>query len=176
MRTIRTKIYKFEELTPEGQNKAIEQNSDINVDYNWWEGIYEDAKNIDLKITSFDLDQNKHTKGDFLMHAYSCAKKIIAEHGRNCETFQLAEMYLGFYKEALILHSDGTDLEYIKEGEETYFYEYIDDKSEQFLKDILNAYANILQSSYEYLTSEEAIKNTLIANEYEFFINGKIYS
>jgi anthranilate/para-aminobenzoate synthase component I len=175
MRTIRTKIYKFEELTHEGQNKAISENSDINVDHNWWSGVYEDAKQIDLKLTDFDLHQNNRVNGHFLMHAYSCAKKIIAEHGKNCKTYQLAEMYLGFYKEALILHSDGTDLEYIKEGEESYFDEYIEDKSEQFLKDLLNEYENLLRQDFEYRQSEEAIKETLISNDYEFLINGKIY-
>jgi hypothetical protein len=31
-----------------------------------------------------------------------------------------------------------------------------------------------LESSYNYLISEEAIKETIIANEYDFYENGKI--
>jgi hypothetical protein len=33
----------------------------------------------------------------------------------------------------------------------------------------------MLRHEYEYLTSEEAIKETLIINEYDFTIDGKIY-
>jgi len=40
MRTIRTKIYKFNELSKDVQNKVIERNWDINVNDEWWEFIY----------------------------------------------------------------------------------------------------------------------------------------
>ena len=44
MRTITFEIYKFDELSPEAQAKAILNNCNINIeDYNWWESIYEDA-------------------------------------------------------------------------------------------------------------------------------------
>ena len=50
-RTIRTKVYLFSELSDQAKQKVIEDNYDINVDYEWWESAYEDAANIGLKIT-----------------------------------------------------------------------------------------------------------------------------
>jgi len=59
MRTIRTKIYSFNELSKEAQNVAIDKMRYINVDDNWWLSTYEDAENIGLKITSFDIERNE---------------------------------------------------------------------------------------------------------------------
>jgi hypothetical protein len=61
MRTVRTKVYKFDELSEEAQEIAIEQFSDINVDYDWYEFVYDDFSEIcktigisvDLKRTYF---------------------------------------------------------------------------------------------------------------------------
>ena len=50
MRTIETKVYKFEELTKEAQSKAIEKCYDINVCHDWWECTYNDAKTIEAQI------------------------------------------------------------------------------------------------------------------------------
>ena len=41
MRTIRTKVYKFDELTPLAQNKAIELLNDLNVHANWFDPTIE---------------------------------------------------------------------------------------------------------------------------------------
>ena len=41
MRTIRTKVYKFDELTPAAQDKAIELLYDLNVSHNWYEWTIE---------------------------------------------------------------------------------------------------------------------------------------
>ena len=41
----------MEKLSDKAKQKAIEKFYDINVDYDWWDSVYEDAKNIGLKIT-----------------------------------------------------------------------------------------------------------------------------
>ena len=43
-----------------------------------------------------------------------------------------------------------------------------------FVKELLNAYWKILYDDYEYLTSEEAIKETIEANEYDFDEDGNL--
>jgi hypothetical protein len=59
MRTIRTKVYKFDELSEAAKETAIEQFSDINVDYDWYEFVYDDFSAICKTIgVSVDL---KHT-------------------------------------------------------------------------------------------------------------------
>lgn len=172
MRTVRTKVYKFEELSKQAQEVAIEKNSDINVNYDWWNFTYEDAENIGLKLNGFDLDRNKHATGDFSNGAYDTALEIISNHGENCETYKVAKDFINFWDEAVKLHSDNITLDKVKDGSEDYFDEYISDKEDEFLKDILNCYSDILQNESEYLQGEEAIKEALIANEYEFTKDG----
>ena len=41
-------------------------------------------------------------------------------------------------------------------------------------KALLNDYLSLLSNEYEYLISDEAIKETITANEYEFYENGKL--
>jgi len=57
MRTIETTVYKFDELSDEAKQQSIENLYDLNVDYEWWDCTYEDAENIGLKISEFDLDR-----------------------------------------------------------------------------------------------------------------------
>jgi uncharacterized protein (DUF2342 family) len=55
VRTVQTKLYNFEELSKEAQQKAIDNLRDINVDYQGWdEHIMDAAFDCNLKITSYD--------------------------------------------------------------------------------------------------------------------------
>lgn len=169
MRTIETNIYQFSELSETAKAKAIENLYDINVDYNWWQFVYEDAKNIGLKITAFDLDRNRNADGEFLLNPVNVAKAILNEHGETCETYKTAKTFLGdceaIQKKAEAI---GTD------GDEDYWHEdEISELEDEFLKNLLEDYSIILQKEYEYLTSEEAIIQTIEANEYEFTEDGK---
>ena len=175
MKTISIQLYSFDELSQEAQQNAINKLSDINVDYNWWEYTYQDAENIGLKITSFDLDRNRHAEGYFMQDAYNTSDRIMTEHGENCSTYKTAKDFFNFWNEAVKLHSDNIIIDKVKEGSEHYFDEYVKDKEDEFLKSLLNDYSVILQNESEYLQSEEAIKETIIANEYDFTENGQMY-
>ena len=94
MRIIETKVYKFDELPEDIKEKAIENLYDINVDYEWWQFIYEDAEQIGLEITEFDIDRASYCKGKFTLSAEEVAANIIKDHGKDCETFKTASSYL----------------------------------------------------------------------------------
>lgn len=149
MRTFTTKhtVYNFDELSEDAKQKALENLYDINVNYDWWEFIYEDAENIGLKITGFDLDRNKHATGRLIHELPEVCKAIMSEHGEITDTYQLAKKWRN------------------KHGY---------DNEEEFSKALLEEYANILQKDYEYLTSEEAIIEAIQANEYEFYEDGRM--
>jgi hypothetical protein len=171
MRTITKTVeaYKYDELSDQAKEKAIEHFSDINVDHDWWSGSCEDAKNIGLKITSFDLDRNRHAEGNFIIDAENCAKAIIKEHGKDCETYKTAKAYLKEYKtafDAMEKAEDGEVLHY--QDEQT-----LQDINNEFLKSLLEDYSIMLQKESEYLTRQEAIEETIRANEYEFTKDGK---
>ncbi len=154
METRTYKVYKFDELTDEGKEKAIQNLSDINVDRDWWELIDDDAKTIGLTIDGFGLDRDKHVDGSLCMSVQDSIKAIYENHGKNCETYVLAEEYEENIKNCIA--DDVPDME---------------DEYERALKE---EYASILQKEYEYLTSDEAIIETIQANDYDFTEDGKI--
>jgi myo-inositol catabolism protein IolC len=170
MRKIETIVYKFDELSAEAQDKAIDKLYDINVDYQWWDSVYDDAENVGIRISEFDLDRNRHCKGRFINYALDTAEAILVNHGNMCETYKTAEAYLAeraaFIKSEMAANAD--DDEFTEDDIES------DDIDMDFLKSILEDYSIMLQHEYDYLTSSEAIKATIDANEYEFDINGNL--
>ena len=86
MKTISINLYSFDELSEEIQQKVIEKNYYINVDYGWWEFTYEDAANIGLKLTEFDIDSGNYCKGEFTLSVSEVAANIFSNHGEQCET------------------------------------------------------------------------------------------
>lgn len=171
MKIIEIKVYQIDELSDEAKQIAIEELANINVDYDWWNFTYEDAKNIGLKITEFDLERNRHCDGKFFDEPKDVAKKIIEQHGESCGTYKTATNYLA--EISLITTKYGT-ITIDEEIQELYEQEMFD-AVEEFLQDLLEDYLILLQNEYEYLTSEEAIIETIKANEYEFLETGKKY-
>src|SRR5215475_13501750 len=87
------KVYSFEELSDKAKRRALEDHSDCNVNYDWWEWTYDDAEKIGLEITGFDLDRSMSVKGDLTMQVADSCEKILANHGEGCDTYQLALEY-----------------------------------------------------------------------------------
>ena len=170
MRTIRIKLYKFNELSESAKEKAIQSLSDINVDYDWWESIYEDAESIGLKINSFDLDRNRHAKGEFNLAANEVAANIFRDHGEDCETYKTAASFMEEWQPIFNNYMDETHKDYESSDSE----DKLIDMENEFLKSLLEDYSIMLQNEYDYLASEKAIKETIEANDYEFTQDGKL--
>ena len=156
-------VYKFKELSEDAQDKTLEELYNINVDRNWWDSTYDDAANIGLKIDGFDIDRGNYCKGIFTQSAEDVAKAIIEDHEKDCETFKTATEYL---KEL-----DNAKMENAKQEDEDLD---TDDLDAEFLRSLLEDYRIILSNDYDYLTSREAIIETIEANEYEFTEKGKL--
>jgi hypothetical protein len=172
MKTIRIKVYKFNELSQDAQYKAIEKLNDINVDFDWWEYTYQDAKEIGLKITSFDLDRNRHAKGEFILSAAEVAQNIINNHGESCETYKTASNFLESWQPIFNAYMDEENEKYeSREAEEE-----MQEIEEEFLNSLLEDYSIMLQNEYKYLQSDEAIKETIEANDYDFLANGELFN
>jgi len=177
MRTIETVVYKFDELSDEAKQKAIENLYALNVDHEWWDGTYEDAENIGLKITAFDLGRASYVKGSFTQSALDVAKRIIEEHGEHCGTYQTAKNYLAEYHRLVVDQcQEDADRLYSEFAIEIDLSWDIDteDIDNEFLRSLCEDYRIILQNEYEYLISEEAIIETITANEYEFTAEGEM--
>jgi hypothetical protein len=165
-----TKVFPFEELTDEQKDKVFNNYFDINVDLNWWDSTYEDAEQIGLKLTSFDIDRASYCNGDFLLSANEVAQNIFNNHGEHCETYKTAELFMEKWQPVFNAYMDETSEKYESAESESLLMELEDD----FKKSLLEDYRIILTHEYEYLTSREAILETLRANEYEFTEDGKI--
>ena len=152
METREYTVYKFNELTEDQQQKAVERYGDINVDYEWWDCTYEDAKRIGLEITEFD---DYHCIGKLAMMPRDSIRQIWLDHGKNCETYSTACQY---WKE---LKQCDNDDEY-------------DATVEEYCKALCEDYRVMLRNEYEYLTEYEQVAKTLRINEYDFTVDSKI--
>jgi hypothetical protein len=154
MKTIKTKIIElptFEQLTDIQKQKVIENYSDINVDsVFWFEHIIDEAKELGFKIKEFDT-YRKTINAKFTKDAVEVANTILKEHGEACETYKSARNFLEDYNKV------ATDDDAMQDAVVAEFEDYLSDD-----------YLNILCEQYEYCTSEEAIIETLILNEYTF--------
>lgn len=159
-----TKVYRFEELSEKAQKKAWEELYDINVNYEWWGFVYEDAKNIGVKIEEFDLGQGSDCRGRFTVDELDVAEAILKDHGKVCETYQDAYEFVWDAAIAEDQRMDDFDLAYD-----------CPELLEDFRRTIFEDYRIMLRKVYDYLTSDEAIKETIDANDYEFTEDGRIY-
>jgi hypothetical protein len=164
MRTIEIKLYKFEELSEEVQNKVLDHFRYRQVDYEWWKSVYEDAENVGLKITSFDTDRGSYCNFDLINSLEETAEKIIEEHGDVCDTYIAAKKFLAEMNE---LTSKYEDIEDCPEDE-------IAELEDEFKSELENCYLKMLRDEYEYLTSDNSIQEMILANDYEFTEDGTL--
>jgi hypothetical protein len=146
MRTIEVRLYQFDELSEQAKKNVIEANYDINVDHYWWDFTYEDSEEIGIKITEFDL-YHRTINGKLLLDPAEVKKLVVKNHGKQCGTYQYAMSW---------------DMRHEIDQDE-------------FLRGMLREYLKMLQENYDYYTSEEAIIETIRANEYEFTEDGEMY-
>lgn len=171
MKTIQLKLYQFEELPETGKEKAIRNNADFNVNHNWWDMVYEDARNIGLKITGFDLDRAHYCNAEYTEDAIYTARKIRAEHGEKTDTYRLAA---DFQENRDLTVSTWAKDELGQFEQVDLLDEALDHIEDKFLKDLSRQYLRILDNEYDHLTSDEAIADALTANDYWFTADGQM--
>jgi hypothetical protein len=158
METRTYNVYEFDELSKEQQQKVLDKYYDINVDHDWWEFVYSDAEDIGLKILAFDIGSRWEIDTQTLQKPKDIAFNILESHGKHCDTYKVAKYFLvNRHNLKKYRRQDG-----LKECEMT------------FEGDLKQEYLRMLERDYNYLTSEEAVKETLIANEYMFTETGRI--
>ena len=170
MKQVTINVYSFNELSEDAKQKAIENLSDINVNYEWWDCTYEDAKNIGLKLESFDLDRNRHAKGEFILSAIEVAANILSQHGETCDTYKTAQNFLDTHNPIFADYMDENSDNY----ESSELEGLLQDIEDDFLQSLCEDYSIMLQNEYEGLTGEDAIIDAIEANEYEFDEQGNI--
>lgn len=125
------------------KEKALIRLCDINVDHNWWEFTYDDAKDVGIKIKTFDLYRGE-LDADFLYSMDDIANRIMFIQGSSCETYILSSMFLKSRDELVAKYSDGINLELVLEDNFEAFDEDLDDFEQDYQIAIKCAYLSIL--------------------------------
>ena len=206
--------YSFEKLSPEAQKHALEEQRDINVDYQGWEdgvteGFKEDMEeigisDIDISYTGFwsQGDGASFTSDTIDTRKLFNAAGIKSTDALNMEVENRDDKDKEFYDLLDTLEDIGhldrvritpEELKVtIERGSSNYYHENtvsakieIWDEPEgweepgRFIEDLEKEITNFirgkckelygsLSKEYDYLTSDEAVKETLIDNDYEF--------
>ena len=180
MRQETIKIYQFEELNKEAQEKAIENemNNEFYLDYDWWDSDFEEfnerLKNVGLDCETFNFD--------IYQHSFEIVDLRIDDYKKFFKAVDLDRWIisksLGTKEEIEEFEELLYNSEFNKDGEFD-FYGYNCGNEEEtineYIKDLKVKFLKSLQEQYDYLLSDEAIKEHLTINEYEFEENGKIY-
>ena len=85
MKTIETKVYKFEELTDEAKDIAVSNHYYINTDYEWWDWIEMAMETNYLKLKNFSIGRDEFINIEFITDAEDTCRKIIENCGRGEE-------------------------------------------------------------------------------------------
>ena len=197
MRTIQKDIYKFGELSKTSQNNAIEhtRSNEYYLDYEWYSFADEDFKMI-LELIGFYQIETRfsgfYSQGDGAsFKAKYSNEKYITKKVKSCvlANDELNQIISNFQDIKKSLGNKAKDLEF--EIRFDYHHHYchsntmgindISDFAEDFEDDILQCckdladwYYKTLDYEHEFLNSDKSIAEHLIANEYEFEINGEI--
>lgn len=187
MRTIRTKVYKFEELSSEAKQVAIEDNRNINIDFDWYEPMFESFIEKLNEVGFYDVEiffNGFYSQGDgasfdgkinALQFAETTNEKRVAKliDEGNLEGFTIEKTtYSNHYSHEKtryvdVCREDRKNIDNVLVS----LCEKIESKRLELSKEIYND----LYKLYEELQSDEFISDILIANEYEFLSNGKQY-
>ena len=163
MKTIEIKVYKFDELDEQTKEKVIENYRYINVeDTFWYDWIKEDFNRLGLEIKEFDLGRRNYVK-IYIENFEDTSNYIIEEFGDSVLIKQTAKNYLKELKEIVSNFKEDEDID--RE------FETLDENYQhEFEADILS----YLRANYEHDISDEAVIDTIEANDYDFTTEGKI--
>jgi hypothetical protein len=172
-RTIRTKVYKFNELSQEAKETAIEHFADINLSD--WFDMTLDEEVRKLKELGFDNPKiyfsGFASQGDGACFTCYNVDFRVFMNGKYKDystalSCSITHNYRYFFATSTTVHLDIDD----NVSEEIYneIEEAVKDERERLGNEIYRT----LEKEYDYLTSEASIIETIEANEYEFTKDG----
>jgi len=186
--TIQT-VYSFDELSESAKEHAISENRYINVDHDWW--FEYDGK---MGFSKKEIFAHHLTKEESQLELIEWKKLYFSINREWYIQFsdaefsndELARKFLGVPKniwdrtswtiEDMPHRNTNTRLTYYWDGnnESTKKQEEILERAVEKFSDKIEEALKGLQSTYDWSCEDEQIKDTLIANDYEFDEDGNI--
>lgn len=197
--TVTTTVYKFNELSDDVKQKVIDNYREHNLDYEWWDFVYEDVKTI---AALFGLDIDKIYFSGFANQGdgacfegdYSYKKgslRAVKEHApldtrlhgivAQLQSIQKPAFYRlqattkhsGHYYHSGCMSVDVTN--YTPDGQ----WDCLTDEQNTDITDELRCFADWiytkLEQEHDHLQSDETITDYLSESDTEYTINGSIY-
>lgn len=197
--TVETKVFAFNELSAKAKQAATEALSEINIGHEWWEEAFEDTKTIG-KLMGVNIDNiyfsGFASKGDGACFDgdYEYMKGSVAavkDHASDVELHRIAAELAAvqrrcFYQvRASVKHCGQYSHRYCTNINVCFeshinghnYYSHNDEADViELLRDFMLWIYQQLEAEYNYCTSDEAIQETIKANEYEFTEAGALYN
>lgn len=184
MRTITEikEVYTFDELNEESKTKALDLYRNINVDHEWYDFIFEEFK---TKLDSLGFVNSKayfsgfHSQGDGACFDAEIDYSIVLP-----KRLQSVECEINIVKNSFANHychektrciSSSLYLDWEKYPNITKAFDKVMLDLEAQRLELCKELYKQLEDAFDTLTSDEEVKETLLANEYEFTSDGKIY-
>jgi len=195
MTEIEEKSYKFADLSDSAKEKARENWREGNLEYEWWDSVYDYAKEIGAAI-GFRIE-NIFFSGFSSQSDGSCAEgyyeyhkgwkeevdKIgpvdseILEIATKLQQIQRIYFYrlcAGIKHRGFYHHSGCTEID-VEDSERLIDVTYSDyEEVCDLLRKFMDWIYKCLETEYDYLMSDECVDDAIIANEYEFDEDGSI--
>ena len=181
MREMNVTVYSFDELSEEAQERALNAFRCSNVEFNWWEDSYDTiraaGKLLGLEIDGIYFDADLYCIFDAHYRYVRGASAAV------CKEFSWADDLHKVAKDLQALqrrHFYSLSCAVTKGRSMNYYrcFRFGEDYECEDLGDILDDFAHWariqLRDEYEYLTSAEAVKEMIEANEYEFTEDGEL--
>jgi len=184
MREETIKLYKINELKENIQEEVIEKYRYININYEWYLPLFEDFKErlkaigITCETFYFDFERENYimmekaeviNKNLFLEKAGYGKEILLNELEENKIYF---DVYIGKSRYENYVN---IEVYHEEENKENKYFDIDEDALTEFLNNILKEFLKELKKEYNYLISDEAVKEKLEINEYEFLEDGRIY-
>lgn len=183
MRVIEQVVLTFEECSPDLQKTILDRYRDINIeDYNWWDWVYAHWKEKLEALGFYDLE--------FSFSGFSSQGDGASFTGKMEDFTQVMKQITGLDQD--YSQTDRTweiyriSSHYSHERSTSHNFEIYSDREENELDGWFEGVLKIwyittcqqfyreLEKEYEGLTSDESVRNMLIANHYEFDETGKM--
>jgi len=192
MKTITVNLYSYDELSEKAKEKALEEMKDINTNYDWWDAVYDDAKEIG-KLMGIEIDEiyfsGFWSQGDGAcfegtysykkdsvnaVKEYAPSDTEVQEIAKNLFDIQKKHFYqltAGVKHSGRYSHENSTDIAVFNKDSSSE-YQVDCEELEKELRSFMKWIYSQLEKQYDYLSSKAVIEDTINSNDYYFSEDG----
>ena len=181
MREMTVTVYSFNELSEAAQKRVLNAFRDINVEFNWYEDTFDTIRTAG-KLIGLDIDRIYFDIGSYCMfdayyrYARGAVKAVQSEFPHATDLHEVARKLQDLQRRRF--YSLRCEVSSQRDTNSYQCFRFGEDYECKDLGDIIDDFAHwariLLRGEYKYLTSAEAVKEMIEANEYEFDESGNL--